>query len=525
MPAKREIGEATPYGPGPQSCGGRPSAHHCGSAPGGNGTILYRSDTPEICTVDADGGVTGVSVGSCEISFKDMGDSGHLPTPWSDALAITVEQGEIPTIDDPYGASPKVGLGGSLELEKDLSMYGAATFRVADGDNCAVDEDGVVTPTEDASVGDTCDIQVVFAGNDNYAAGSAINLATVTVALGAQTVKFSEPYGANPILTVGESLVLENPPVTAAEDNENDVLVYQAKGNAGVCTLTADGTVTAVKIGECTVQARSTERPPYGASDWIDIATIPVGEGVLPLEWNPNPGRDRSDPDSLFRVGVERAIGEVEWGSLDPGDVVYSVADAGDTGCAFKGTSGADTLTLTFESWGLCLLRAVANKDGYGEWIREAGIDVRPGKIGVTAGSFTQGDTLKVGGATKTPDALSDKSPADADFRWQLVRGEKDCELLDPSTGEVRARAVSFENGAPECSLLVVGRKRNHETYRSAIVHIPLEEGALDDVGVRYGLGNYDGENSRKHRKGWRRCRQSALGRLAGRPICRCDQP
>ena len=179
-------------------------------------------------------------------------------------------------------------------------------------------------------------------------------------------------------------------------------------------------------------------------------------------------------------------------GTLSGVAVTYSVANAGETGCAFKGESGNDALTLTYENWGLCVLTARASLAGYREWVREEYVRIRPGTIRVTPGSFAQSDTLKVGAGTKTPGALTGKSPSDADFAWQLVRGERDCTLVDSATGEVRAKAVSFEGGTPLCSLQVVARKRNYETHHSAVVSIPLEVGDMGDVTVKYGRGVSD---------------------------------
>ena len=108
----------------------------------------------------------------------------------------------------------------------------------------------------------------------------------------------------------------------------------------------------------------------------------------------------------------------------------------------------------------------------------------------MTPGEFTAGETLQVGDSDpKIPAAHSGLSPSDATAVWQLVRGEKDCELVSATTGAVRARAVSFENGAPSCSVQVVAKKQGYETVKSSPVSIPLSEGTIGDVAIRYGTG------------------------------------
>ena len=473
-----------PYGASAEVGVGGTLGIAAGKTPSGT-SILYGSETPDTCIVADDGEVTGVGGGTCRVRFRDGGDSSNPSTPWSDATEINVAPATIPVIENPYGTSPKVGLWGELELEVDLSMYGTATFKVSSG-NCEVDGDGVITPTADAAIGDVCVVQVAFAANTNYEAWPIGNFATVTVAAGAQTVTISEPYGEEPTLGVGGTLALVNPPVATAGEDAGGAVSYRNKDMAeSICAVAADGTVTGKALGECTVQAKAAAptNTDYAPTEWIDVITLTVGVGVLTeLDWNPG---------VVGRVGTDLVLMAVNVGSTGAA-VVYSVVEARDTGCAFEGNSGAAARTLSFEAWGLCTVRAEASAAGYRDWVREKHIRVRPGTISVTPGSFTQGDTLKVGGDTETPGDLTGKDPSDADFAWELVRGERDCTLVDSVTGEVRANAVSFEGGTPLCSLQVVARKRNYETRRSDGVSIPLEAGDMGEVTVRYGRGVSD---------------------------------
>ena len=461
-----------------------------GSAPSGT-AILYRSATPDTCTVADDGGVTGVGVGTCSVRFRDGGDSSNPSTPWSAGLDVSVTQGDHPTpVADPYGNSAELGYGETLEFETEPVGYGAVTYSLADGSDqyCSLDStSGAITGIE---VGGNCVVQVAFEGDTHYGPLAQRTLQTLAVVPGPQSVTFSEPYGPEPILTVGGSVELLNPPTAMAGEEDGGAVSYRNKDTAqSVCVVAADGTVTAKALGECTVQAQAAAptNANYAPSEWIDMITMAVEEGFLSeLSWNPD------DQNSPFRVGAEKKIGEVDVGTLSGVTVDYSIANAGDTGCTFKGTTGTDALTLTAEAWGLCELTVTARLSGYSDWTQNRYVRIRPGSISVTAGSFTQGDTLKVGAGSKTPSGLSNKSPTDGNFVWELVRGEKDCALVDSSTGEVRANAVSFAGGTPQCSLRVVGRKRNYDTYNSDVVKISLEEGDMGTVTVKYGRGLSD---------------------------------
>ena len=163
-------------------------------------------------------------------------------------------------------------------------------------------------------------------------------------------------------------------------------------------------------------------------------------------------------------------------------DVEYSVVNAGDPDCSFGSGSAAAKKTLSATSYGVCVLRATVTLAQYEELVLERSIRIRPGKIAVTVNDFTSSDRLKVGITTaKKPQAYAGLTDG-AEASWRLVRGEKDCILANPADGSVLARAVSFEDGTPDCSIQLVARKQGHETFKSAPVSIPLEEGDLGTV-------------------------------------------
>ena len=310
--------------------------------------------------------------------------------------------------------------------------------------------------------------------NDNYNAKDEAIFATVDLMHGAQVVSFDEPYGADPALRVGETL-----PLVAGSEPVSDQggRISYRSADTSICTVVpATGEMTAVAPGECVVQTKAAAVSNYNATGWIDMATIQVEEGVLPLAWN---------PQRWGRVGTNLALTAVDTGSLSGVTVTYSVEDAGDTGCTLSGIR-----TLAFTGTGACVVTATASKTHYEDWSWEHTVLVRPTAITVTPGAFTAGATLQVGDSrTKQPTGRS-VTPSDATAVWQLVRGEQDCELVNPQTGAVRAKAVPFEGDIiPQCFLQVVASKPNHETVKSVPVSIALALGTIGDVDIRYGSG------------------------------------
>ena len=464
------------YGPSPDlTVGGTPLAVVSPPVAGTGqaGTAEYRTSTPEVCSVDLGTGViTGLAVGDCRVQVRHVGSATVAASDWSGDYTISVGKGNVPVIANPYGTSNSVGLGGRLELEADLGPYGAATFTVGSGP-CVVDGDGVIVTTEDAAVTDECTVQVAFDANDNYEARDAADFAIIAVVAGEQRVTFGEPYGADPSLMMGDTLALAegNGPVS----DQGGVLSYQS-ADTSICTVdSTTGEVTPVAVGECVIRVQGAAVPPnYAPTVWIDMANIPVQEGVLRLDWN---------PQRWGRVGGDLVLPAVNDGGMSGVTTVYSVQSAGDTGCSFSGTR-----TLSFTGTGVCVVTATGSKAHYGDWIREHAVRVRPAAITVTPGEFAAGEVLKVGEDTpKVPGAHSGLTPSDAIASWQLVRGERDCELVNAQTGAVRARAVSFGRVAPVCSVQVVARKQNYETVKSSPVGIPLAKGEIGDVAIRYG--------------------------------------
>ena len=453
----------------------------------------YRSKTPDYCSVSSTGYVTGLAAGDgvCILEARTAGGTRNEASDWENSPPITIDKG-TQTIggSDFYGENPTLPKDETLELVDPPQGFGAVTYSVKSGSESYCEVDGASGIVTGIAPGD-CIVQVAFAGDDNYNALDATDLQTIAVTEWNQTIVAENPYGEDTTMAVGGMLDILNAPTAVIQDNDGNeiaggaITYLVAEASSGICTVDNgagnEGTITADAPGECTIIVRAASvdavengNPAYNQTTQ-EIATITVETGRFSFSWNPYP----SDAD--FRAGGEGKIARVNVGSTGA-NVTYSVVNAGDTGCRFKGNSGEEAVTLVFDAYGVCTLRATATKEHYEDWSVERSIRVRPGKITVTVGQFGHSDVLVVSGDNQTPAAYSDLSPADAEIAWRLVRGEKDCQLIDEATGEVAARAVAIDPmDPPYCSLQLVARKTNYDTFRSVVVEIPLERGVLRD--------------------------------------------
>ena len=453
----------------------------------GIGALEYESGTPEVCSVAADGALSGVAAGvdACIVRTRFSGDATNGASSWSDSSAITVEKGTHPALtgSNYYGANPEVPANGTLELETTPEGQGIATYSLKNGSSVYCDvnsQTGRVSGVSTTINPNDCVIQVAFDGGDNYNPLVATDLQSVVVTDGIQEITISEPYGREPNMAVGDTLRLVTPPVSV----QGGVVSYHAATvTSEKCRVAVDGTITALAAGTCTVEINVATVSGYLPIVNKELANVLVDEGSFSFVWNPYKSGEE------YRVGNEPMIEEVNTGATGA-NVIYEVANDGDTDCNFKGESGDDATTLTFESHGLCTLRATASKEHYRDWSIERSIRVRPGVITVTAGSFADMATLVVGAESPiVPVGTGTPNPTDARVFWELIRGEEDCTLDDPVTGAVRARAVEID-AQTVCSLKLVAELENYETYRSDPIEIPLAEGAIGSLTTPiYGVG------------------------------------
>ena len=474
--------ENNPYGASPTVAVGA-DLNIVNVSTGGSGGIEYKSFDSTLCTVAADGTVTGVGVGSCIIAARWKGSGSTGASDWVNPGTISVTIGAGPTdlsSGNAYGDSPSVPVGESLEVETVPQGYGTVAYQVKTGseDFCGVDDaTGAVTGV---GVGN-CIIEASLGGTADYAASVAL-LQTIPVTAGKQTITFSQAYGADPTLVVGQTLAVVNAPTAMAGSGAGGALTYRVKrSSASHCSVGAsDGSVTGEAPGDCTVEVRvAAVDPNYAASEWIEMLTLAVGEGRLSgITWTPG----------VFRGSVGEALTlEAVDAGFSGATVSYEVRNAGKTGCAFKAADQNDATairTLAFANPGRCTVVALADKSGYTRWEREHSIGVGLGTLEIEDevwGTFPDG-ALVVSGSSMTP-VRSGTIPTGVSISYRLLRGERDCRLVNDRTGEVAALPVPLDRQGEtiltKCSIVGIAHKKGYRLLKSPPIEIVLEQGEI----------------------------------------------
>ena len=182
---------------------------------GGTGGVLYRSVTPNICTVAGDGTVTGTGVGDCDVQFRFGGDAGTAASGWSASTRVAVHKASHPLpASNAYGVSNSLPFGETLEFVTPPIGYGRVTYSLSLGsdEHCQLDQTtGAITGIKLGV--NACTVQIAFAGNNKYRPLTAKRLQQFSVVAAPQKLTFSDPYGAGPTLEVDGTLALANAPV------------------------------------------------------------------------------------------------------------------------------------------------------------------------------------------------------------------------------------------------------------------------------------------------------------------------
>ena len=148
-------------------------------------------------------------------------------------------------------------------------------------------------------------------------------------------------------------------------------------------------------------------------------------------------------------VGEELTLEPVDKGDSGA-NIRYRVYDAGKTGCAFKAADQNDATavrTLTATAQGRCVLVATSGEHlRYREWRQEHSVWVGLGTLEIDPGVWGEFPTgnLVMGGESMAP-ITTETAPAGVKISYQLLRGERECRLLDRRTGEVAAVPVPLQ--------------------------------------------------------------------------------
>ena len=218
---------------------------------------------------------------------------------------------------------------------------------------------------------------------------------------------------------------------------------------------------------ECAIYSR-VEAPGHDAKE-LEAVTLTV-EDFLTLSWDTFP--------TTARLGVDIDLNNNQpVFFLEPDTVTITAPTAG---CSYSGG------ILSFTNVDECQVVVTASKANYVDVEETFRITPVAGDLGDIAwGAFS--GRLVVGGSTATPTAPSVSEPG-VSVSYRIEAGSKDiCELVDPSTGEVRAIPVASAN-SQYCELVATASKQ-HYASQSETISIRLRVGSLGNV--RW--GRFDG--------------------------------
>ena len=200
-------------------------------------TVTYSSSDEDVATVDEDGEVTIVAVGSATITATFAGNATYKPAEVSYTLNVTEKtpaglayataEVEKLTTDDAFTNTLTNGY--SLTVSYSSSDTGVATVNASTGE---------VTIK---SAGETT-ITASFAGDEDYEAGNASY--TLTVSKATPTLNFASD---NAIGREGEEFAgnaLTNPANLTVTYSSSDTDVATVNSSTGAVTIVADGTTT-----------------------------------------------------------------------------------------------------------------------------------------------------------------------------------------------------------------------------------------------------------------------------------------
>jgi hypothetical protein len=207
--------------------------------------VTFTSTTLPVCTVSGTT-VTLVSAGTCTIQAAQPGNSTYAPAaPVMQSFTVTAGNQTIA-----FGVLANQGFGSApFKLNATASSGLAVAFASTTLPVCTVSGANVTL----VSAG-TCTIQASQAGNNNYAAATAVNQ-SFTVTQGSQTITFgvlaNKPFGT--------------PPFLLSATASSGLAVGFTSSTLPVCTVSGT-TVTLVAVGTCTIQAAQPGNANYAAA-------------------------------------------------------------------------------------------------------------------------------------------------------------------------------------------------------------------------------------------------------------------
>jgi uncharacterized protein YjdB len=308
-------------------------------------TVTWASDDPSVATIDADGNVTAIGEGLCEITATSNSD-GHVGraalTVLPRATGITV----APT-------AQTIVKGTTLPLSVSFTPPNAFdqgyTWQPGDPAVATIDPaTNLVT-----AIGNGTTTFTAVADDGGHTATATITV--ITEADGFDIIEDMLP------LPLGESYTLTT--VFTPEETTDKTITWHSD-NEAVATVDATGTVTAQGVGQAIITGTATDG---GYSDFCVVnAYIPV-TGVTLSEHSVNLPQYQSMTLTAAIAPSDATHPEVTWHSSNP-----SIATVDDNGFVYGAEFGTTTITVTTEEGAFtdsCEIRVVTPVDGV--YIRE----------------------------------------------------------------------------------------------------------------------------------------------------------
>ncbi|MDE6317604.1 MAG: Ig-like domain-containing protein [Muribaculaceae bacterium] len=288
-------------------------------------TVTWRSANPEVATVDADGNVKAIKEGQTAITCVANDGSGVSSTCIVNVIDTEVETIRI-TAEGPTSLKVSETVQLKATILPETSTDKSVIWNSADENIVTVDENGLVTAVSEGYT-------VVTATTSN-GLKDQITITVVETAVTAITLNESSI-----VLMANESfsLIPDIQPLTATNKQ-----LQWASGDISIATVSNDGMVTAVAVGETTITASATDGSGVTASCKVTVIPTPaesisitvVGETTLEVNQN---------VQLMAEVLPANATDKsVVWSSSNP-----AVATVTETGLVTAVSAGETVITAT----------------------------------------------------------------------------------------------------------------------------------------------------------------------------------
>lgn len=385
-----------------------------------NKTESYESSDTKIVTVDESGVMKAVEPGLAMVTISVGGKHTHFE--------VNVEAQKIPV--ETVTLPAELADGVTLKVGEKLTIAGKVTISPSNATNteesyessvpmiASVSEDGVVTAI---AVGETTITVTV----DGKSARFGLKVEKVAV----ETVTLPEELTKGVTLEVGETLTIAGKATVKPENATFKTESYDSSDKS-VATVSAEGVVTALKIGKTTISV--TIDGVKASFELTGSQHIPVTGLALPAEWNDGISLEAEktlDIAGKVIITPENATNRTE--TYDSSDKTVATISAEGVVTALK--AGETTITITVDSKTITVKLTVTAKP-----VALEKIEIKNGA------NATQGAATVVLGQTNTFDlyAQLNLTPADQNEGVKYVAyGSEDIATIDED-GKVTCKGV-----------------------------------------------------------------------------------